>query len=70
MQSATQAMQIEDCTLSPGFCFVVLSFACLKVFVILFALMQIGNPPGLRKKNQARPDAPPGGQANAHEQSL
>jgi len=31
--------------------------------------MQMGNPKGLRKKNQARPEAPPAGQANAHEHS-
>ena len=42
----------------------------LKNLYLLFALMQIGNPKGLRKKNQARPDAPPAGQAHAHEQSL
>ena len=41
-----------------------------KIFYVLFALMQMGNPTGLRKKDQARPDAPPAGQANAHEQSL
>jgi hypothetical protein len=37
----------------------------IQVYV-LFALMQMGNPIGLRKKNQARPDAPPAGRANAH----
>jgi len=29
--------------------------------------MQMGNPKGLRKKDKARPEAPPAGQANAHE---
>jgi hypothetical protein len=35
-----------------------------RIIYVLFALMQMGNPVGLRKKDQARPEAPPAGQTS------